>query len=59
MSDGGKGSKKRLTKIPEPEFEKKWSSIFGKSPLERRKEREAQRADEHDALTFHSLEKTP
>jgi hypothetical protein len=52
MSDGGKGSKPRPIAIPLEEYDKKYSAIFGESPLERKlreqreKERELQQMEQ-------------
>ena len=48
MSDGGKGSGRRPNEVPDEVVKNNWSTIFGESPLERKKrlEKEAKEFDE-------------
>lgn len=41
MSDGGKGSGRRPTAVSDEQVADNWSSIFGPSPLERKRREEA------------------
>jgi hypothetical protein len=40
-SDGGKGSGRRPNEIPDEQVKSNWDSIFGPSPLERKKREQA------------------
>lgn len=41
MSDGGKGSSRRPNEVADEQVKNNWDSIFGESPLERKKREQA------------------
>jgi hypothetical protein len=56
-SDGGKGSGRRPNEIPDEQVKSNWDSIFGPSPLERKKREQALQSlhDENEKLGLYDL----